>query len=173
MEKFALPLRGFELFDKSDWTDNDAEEILQRVLKIPDDDETGYIVEVNFSYADHLHNLHADFSLAPTKEAIEETWLSQYQCDLLDEMQIKKPSKVKKLVQTLFDKKNYTLHYQTLKLYVELGLVVTKLHQLLSFRQDKWLTPYVRLNTEKRKQAKTKFEEDFFKLMVNSSFGKT
>ena len=110
MEKFALPLGGFELFDKSDWTDNDAEEILKRVLKTPDDDETGYIVEVDFSYPDHLHDLHADFPLAPTKEAIEESWLSQYQCDLLDEMQIKKPPKVKKLVQTLFDKKNYTLH---------------------------------------------------------------
>ena len=35
------------------------------------------------------------------------------------------------------------------------------------------MAPYVKLNTEKRKQAKNKFEEDFFKLMVNSSFGKT
>ena len=31
----------------------------------------------------------------------------------------------------------------------------------------------MKLNTEKRKQAKNKFEEDFFKLMVNSSYGKT
>ena len=78
---------------------------------------------------------------------------------------------MKKLIQTLFDKQNYTLHYQTLKLYVELGLVVTKFHRVLSFKQQKWLAPYVQLNTEKRKQA-NKFE-DFFKLMVNSSFGKT
>ena len=173
MEKFPLPLGDFELFDKSEWTDNDAQETLQRILKTPDDDDTGFIVEVGFSYPDHLHDLHSDFPLAPTKEAIDESWLSQYQSDLLDEMQIKKPPKVKKLIQTLFDKNNYTLHYQTLKLYLELVLVVTKLQRMLSFKQDKWLAPYVRLNTDKRKQAKTKFEEDFFKLMVNSSFGKT
>ena len=161
------------MFDKSEWTDNDAQETLQRILKTPDDDDTGFIVEVDCSYPDHLHDLHSDFPLAPTKEAIDESWLSQYQSDLLDEMQIKKPPKVKKLIQTLFDKNNYTVYYQTLKLYVELGLVVTKLHRVLSFKQDKWLAPYVRLNTNKRKQAKTKFEEDFFKLMVNSSFGKT
>ena len=50
---------------------------------------------------------------------------------------------------------------------------MAKLHRVLSFKQGKWLTPYVQLNTQKRKEAKTKFEEDFYKLMVNSSFGKT
>ena len=174
MEKFPLPLRGeFELFDKSEWTDANAQEILNRIFKTPDDDEIGYIVEVDFSYQDSLHDLHSYFLLAPAKEAINECWLSEYQSDLLEEMQIKKPPPVKKHIQTLFDKQNYTLHYQTLKLYVELGLVVTKLHRVLSFRQEKWLALYAKLNTEKRKQAKNKFEEDFFKLMVNSSFGKT
>ena len=88
-------------------------------------------------------------------------------------MQITKPPQVKKLIQTLFDKQNCTLHYQTPKLYVELGLVVTKLHRVLSFIQQKWLAPYAKLNTEKRKQAKNDIDEGFFNLMVNSSFGKT
>ena len=88
-------------------------------------------------------------------------------------MNVRAPPAGKKLIQTLFPKLNYTLHYQTLKLYVQLGLKVAKLHRVLSFKQGKWLTPYVQLNTQKRKEAKTKFEEDFYKLMVNSSFGKT
>ena len=173
MEKFPLPLFEFELFDNSEWTDDNAQEILRLFLNTSDDDPVGYIVEVDLSYPDSLHDLHSDFPLAPTNEAINECWLSEYQSHLLADMQIKKPPRVKMLIKTLFDNQNYTLHYQTLKLYVELGLVVTKPHRVLSFKQEKWLAPYVKLNTEKRKRAKNKFKEDFYKLMVYSSFGKT
>ena len=83
------------------------------------------------------------------------------------------PPSSNKLIQTLFPKKNYILHYQTLKLYVQLGMKVERLHRAIAFNQSKWLAPYVQLNTEKRKEAKNKFEENFYKLMVNSAFGKT
>ena len=70
MEKFPLPLHDFEMFDKSEWTDEEAQEILRRILNTPDDDEVGYIVEVDFSYPDSLHDLHSDFPLAPTKKRL-------------------------------------------------------------------------------------------------------
>ena len=102
MEKFPLPLREFELFDWSEWSDAIEQKILKRILKTPDDDEIRYIVEVVFSYLDSLHDFHSDFPLAPTKEAINEIWLSEYQCDLLEEMQTTKLPQVRKLLQTLF-----------------------------------------------------------------------
>ena len=78
MEKFPLPLPDFEISEKSELTNANAQEILNRFLKTSDDYEIGYIVEVYFSYPDSLHDLRSDFLLTPTKEAINERWLSEY-----------------------------------------------------------------------------------------------
>ena len=77
-----------------------------------------------------------------------------------------------KLIQNFFPKKNYTVHYLTLQLYVKLGLKIEKINRVLQFRQEKFIAPYVQLNTELRKKATTKFEQDFFKQIKNSAFGK-
>ena len=65
------------------------------------------------------------------------------------------------------------MHYLTLKLYCKLGLEVTKIHRALQFDQSKWLQPYIRLNTTKRKASANKFEENFYGMMSNSAFDKT
>jgi hypothetical protein len=50
---------------------------------------------------------------------------------------------------------------------------VAKIHRILSFHQEAWMKPYSDLNTRKRQQAKTEFENSLFKLMNNSTFEKT
>ena len=172
MEKFCLPLNDFDYFDQV-WDSEIEPELINKILETADDSDVGYIVEVDLDYPDDIHNLHSDFPLAPTKDKIGAYWLSDYQRELLEQMQVNAPPSNKKLIQILFPKTKYTLHYQTLKLYVELGLKITKVHQSLAFKQSKWLGPYVQLNTEKRKEAQNKFEENFYKLMVNRAFGKT
>ena len=140
------------------------------------DSDFGYVLEVDLSYPDEIHDLHSDFPLAATKQKVDACLLGDYQEEILNYMQMNAPPSSKKLIQTLFPKKNYILHYQTLKLYVRLGLKVEKLHWSLAFNKPKWLAPYVNLNTQKRKQAKNKeasLEENFYKLMLNSAFGKT
>ena len=64
-------------------------------------------------------------------------------------MKMNAPPSSNKLIQTLFPKRNYILHYQTLRLYVQLGMKVEKLHRSLAFNQSKWLAPYVRLEPKK------------------------
>ncbi len=88
-------------------------------------------------------------------------------------MKMKGSSNVKKLLQTLYHKKRYTVHYRTLQLYCELGLEVDRLHRVLQFQQDKWLEPYISLNSQLREASTNKFQENFFKLMNNSTYGKT
>ena len=77
------------------------------------------------------------------------------------------------LVPNLGDKTNYVLHYRNLQLYLSLRMKLTKIHRLLKFKQSDWMKKYIDFNTEKRTNAANSFEKDFFKLMINSVYGKT
>ena len=58
------------------------------------------------------------------------------------------------------------------KFYVRHGMIVEKIHEIISFKQSKWLESYISFITQKRNKAKNDFEKDFFKLLVNTAFGK-
>ena len=79
----------------------------------------------------------------------------------------------RKFTANLRDKDKYVVHYRNLKLYLQLGLVVTKVHRVLTFRQSAWLKTYIDFNTRQRSLAGYSFLTYFFKLMNNSVFGKT
>ena len=70
-------------------------------------------------------------------------------------------------------RKKYLVHYRMLKFYIRLGMVVEKIHEIISFKQSKWSEKNISFNTQKRNKAKNDFEKDFYKLFNNAFYGKT
>ena len=131
-----------------------------------------HIYEVDLEYPEELHDLHNDYPCAPEKIKVTDDMLSDYCREIKNKFKIRSGN-VYKLIPTLRDKKNYVLHEENLKLYLSLGLKLKKVHRVLEFDEKPWLKEYIDFNTENRTNAKNAFEEDFFKLMNNSVFGKT
>ena len=71
------------------------------------------------------------------------------------------------------NKKNYLIHHRMLKLYVRHGMVVEKVHEIISIKQSKWLEKYISFITQKKNQAVNDFKKVFQKLLNNAFFGKT
>ena len=153
-----LPYRNFR------WVNADS--------VIPKKKGVGHIYEVDLEYPKELHDLHNDYPCAPEKIKVTDDMLSDYCREIKNKFKIRSGN-VYKLIPTLREKKNYVLHEENLKLYLSLGLKLKKIHRVLEFSEKPWLKEYIDFNTEKRKNAKNAFEEDFFKLMNNSVFGKT
>ena len=60
-----------------------------------------------------------------------------------------------------------------LKFYIRHGMIVDKFHEIISFKQSKWLEKYINFNTHKKNLAVNDFEKDFYKLLNNAFYGKT
>ena len=163
-----LPLKEFKWMNEDEYSKIDW-------LEINTEKSVGYILEVDLSYPKELYEYHKDFPLAPVRRKIKLNELSQYQKHLIELNESKglKYISTEKLILDFYDKEKYVLHFKNLKLYLELGLKLDRIHRVLKFKQSKWLEPYIKLNTKLREKAIDKFEQDLFKLYNNSVFGKS
>jgi len=112
---------------------------------------TGYVLEVDLEYPAHLHDAHNDYPLAP------------------EHMQLS----TRKLTPNLNDKEKYVVYVDTLRFYLEKGMVLKKIHRVVQFERQAWLKPYIDKNSAMRQQAKNDFDKDYYKLLNNAFYGKT
>ena len=161
-----LPIRNFRFLTPEETTKFN-------VMNVNKNSSTGYILEVDLLYPPHLHELHNDFPLAPEKRKIKPEDWSPWLESTTEHYGLKKKAGAEKLITSFHEKKNYVTHFATLQLYIELGMQLTRVHKVLAFEQSPWIKEYIKFNSDKRKAAKSKFEQDLFKLLTNSIFGKT
>ena len=142
---------------------------LEDIINTPDDNDIGYFVEVDLIYPNNIKQKTKNFPFASVNKKINPDNFSDYMKENLPNTYIQN----KKLICDWSDKKNYLIHYRMLKFYVRHGLIVDKVHDIISFRQSRWLEKYINFNTQKRNQAANDFEKDFYKLLNNAFYGKT
>ena len=141
-----LQVNGFK------WLE-DTSEINEEFIKNYDENNNkGYILEVDVKCPRKLHDLHSDLPFLPRRMKID---------------------KCKKLVCNLHNKMKYIVFIKSLKQALTHGLKFQKIHRIIEFNQEAWLKPYIDMNTELRKVASNDFEKDFYKLINNAVFGKT
>ena len=160
-----LPEKDFYWFNENEIDQLD-------VMNIPDDSDTGLILEVDLDYPHSLHETDNDYPMAVESLKVTKDLLSPYTLKLGEALKLKHKD-ITKLVPNLCDKRHYILHLRNLKQCMSHGLQLKKIHRAIGFTQSPWLKSYIDFNTEKRKNAQNDFEKDFFKLMNNSVFGKT
>ena len=164
-----MPYGDFKQFTNTQVQNTNIEHLLNR-----DNTDVGYILKVDLEYPHELHDHHADLPLAPQRLQVQEEMLSEHQKHVYENLFVgKKFKSTPKLIPNLYNKEGYVIHERNLKQCIDLGLKVTKVHEIIEFKQSMWLKEYIDFNTQKRTHAENDFEKDFFKLMNNSVFGKT
>ena len=133
--------------------------------------ELGYILQVDLIYPFSLQDRTCDYPLACEKILVNDELLSSYSINLRNELKLR-PGKIYKNIPNLMNKKNYVLHFANLQYFLKSGMILVKIHKVLQFTQKNFLHDFVKNNLDRRKQASSSFLSFYYKLQLNSIFGK-
>ena len=106
---------------------------LEDILNTTDGSDIGYFIEVDLKYPDNIKEKTKHFPFAPVKKKINLGYFSDYMKEIIPDTYTQN----KKLLCDWSDKKNYLIYYRMLKSYVRHGMVVDKVHEIISFRQSR------------------------------------
>ena len=138
-------------------------------------DKTGYFFMVDASIPDELHEFFNDYCPFPENISVPTSDYSPYQKQVWEETCKRLNSSCppdKKLIPNLLPKTNYLIHGVLLKLFVELGCKIDKIHFVIQFSQSTWNKSFIDLCMNERIKSTSPFEKDFWKLICNAVYGK-
>ena len=148
-----LPFTGFR------WLNQTEIRRIQKEIKNLDDNDFGYVFEVDLDYPRSLHKLHNDLPFCFQHLTIPPPPIAPHLTSY-------------KAVLNFYNKKNYVLDYRNLQQCLQHGLILKKIHRVLKYRHCKWLEPYVSYNTKLRTQTTCNFEIKLYKFLNNAVYGK-
>ena len=134
----------------------------------------GFLLNINISEINiKYHDYYNDLPLCPVKETVLKKNISDYQKKILKEND-KNFISSQKLICNFNEKQNYTLHYLTLQYYLKMpGFKVKQINYIIKFKQAKYLKDYIEYNHKNRIKSTNENDKNLYKLMINSSFGRT
>ncbi len=163
----ALPVRDVR------WMTDDELESFDPFTHVSEEGDTGYILTVDLVYPEELHEAHNGYPLAAEQLNVTYSDLSEYSRRCLSEIYRKNLThKAKKLSATFRPRRNYTLHALNLRLYLELGMKLEKIHKGVVFTQRPFMRQFIQDCAERRANSRTPTEARTQKLIPNSVYGK-
>ena len=102
---------------------------LEDILNTPDDSDIGYFIEVDLIYPDKIKKRTKNFPFAPVNKKINPDKFGDY----MKEIEPDTYFQTEKFICDWSDKRNYLGHYRMLKSYVRHGMIVDKVHDIISF----------------------------------------
>lgn len=136
-------------------------------------DQYGYFIECDIECDKKDFDKFNDLPLFPTQRVGEYSpYMKEFakKYDLADMLNEK--DKTEKLICDLLPKNHYVVHYSMLQLGINLGYRVTKIHNIIKFKQAPFIFEYVNQLSELRAKSKTSVLKNLFKLLANSIYGK-
>ena len=136
----------------------------------------GHFLTVDLYYPKFLQDSHSDWPVICQKRDVKFSELSPYTKRLLQHLGEVTGNglgfSAKKLIATFEDVFELTVHWRLLSLWLELGIQVTRVHNVVQFCQKDFVAPYIRKCIEARREAKTPFEKKLFKTCQVANFCK-
>ena len=150
-----LPYSGFNWIDPENFS----------LDIVRGDSDIGHILEVDLSYPKELHDAHNEYPYCCEHTTLRDDLLSPYAKHIAEkhELTIGKSSK---LISSLTDKTRYIIHEMNLKQAVDAGLILTKIHRVIEFKQKPWMKDFIDFNINKRKDLRMNSKKDSSKLCV-------
>lgn len=140
-------------------------------INVDVDGDYAYALLIDYYIPDDVKRYTDEFPLSIHKFSPKEDDISDFTKEILKNAGMKR-GKTERLVASHLPMEKYLITIKLLKLFVEIGMVVTKVHRIFRFDQSAIFKDFILKNIHLRTNSVSTAGKSFFKLLSNSLFGR-